>query len=74
MKRRLRPYIGIYEIQGLMARRDLLVELIEGLIAKQGEGAVIFGFDPATAGMAPPEDTEVPEELTAVPEAPTEDS
>ena len=71
VRRRLKPYVGIYEIGGLMARRDLLVELIEELIATKGESAVLFDFDPAAAGGdVHPEDPEVPEEI-AVPEAPT---
>ena len=74
VKERLEPYVGIYEVQGLMARRDLLVALLEEQIAARGEMAVLFDYsdpeEPAGEGAG---DALVPEELT-VPAAPTEDS
>jgi hypothetical protein len=67
VRRRLRPYIGVYEIGGLMARRDLLVALIEERIAATSEMAVLFDYgDPAAAA------TEGKEDPPAIPEAPAE--
>jgi hypothetical protein len=63
-RRRLRPYIGIYEIKGMMARRDLLLALIEERIAATSELAVLFDYHEAVPTDG--EDPDVPD----IPEAP----
>ena len=61
MRRRLKPYLGAYEIDGLMARRDLLVALIEERIATTSELAVLFDFDnPEAAATAAEPDVPAP--------------
>ncbi len=63
VRRRLGRYVGIYEIKGMMARRDQLLALIEERMASTSEMAVLFDFDEATAAA---------EEELDVPEAPPE--
>ncbi len=48
VRRRLEPYLGGYEIGGLMARRDTLVALIEERIATTHEMAVLAISRPAS--------------------------
>ena len=65
VRRRLKSYLGTYEIGGLMARRDLLLALIEERIAATSEMAILFNYgDPS----APP----AAEDDPAIPEAPAE--
>jgi hypothetical protein len=60
VRRRLKPYLGIYEIKGLLARRELLIDLIEERIATTGEGFVIFDYDDPLAATETAE-PDVPE-------------
>ena len=63
---RLRPHIGIYEIRGLLARRDLLLDLIEQRIAETSEVAVLFDYDQATVeALRDESDPEIPEDPTS---------
>jgi hypothetical protein len=39
---KLKPYVGIPEIDGLLARRDKIVKFFEDQIAAKGESAVLF--------------------------------
>ena len=50
--RQLAPYLSKAEIRALMVRRDKVVEYIQALIDKWGEGAILFDIGPAT-GIAP---------------------
>jgi len=62
VSRRLKPYLGVYEIAGLMARRDLLIALINERIATTNEMAVLFDYgDPSAEAAEGQEDPEVPE-------------
>lgn len=63
---RLRPHVGLYEVRGLIGRRDLLVALIEERIATLGEAAVLFDYGDPSAPAA------VADEEPMVPEAPAE--
>ena len=47
VKAELGDYLRSTEIEGLLKRRSLLVEHIQGLIDEKGEGAVLFQFRPA---------------------------
>lgn len=49
---RLRPYLGTFEIRGLLARRDKLVKALEREIERRGETAVIFEPGEATPAVA----------------------
>lgn len=46
--RRLSPYLSKAEITALMVRRDKLVEHIQALIDKWGEGSILFDIGPQT--------------------------
>ena len=62
LRRRLKPYLGTYEIGGLVARKELLIALIEERIAESGEAAVLFSYDdPPSASAADEDDLAVPE-------------
>jgi hypothetical protein len=37
-------YLSKSQMEGLIARRDLLVRLFEGQIAKRGENAVLYDY------------------------------
>ncbi len=57
----LRPYLGPYEIAGLMARCDALIKLIEKRIAEQGESAVLQSYDqPPVVVSSSDADDEIP--------------
>ena len=45
VRTRLKPLLRKNEIQGLLARRDALIEYIDGLARDHGEDAVFFDFD-----------------------------
>ncbi len=63
VRRRLKPFLGIYEIRGMMARRDLLVDLIEERVATTSELAILFDYDEETALAAASEgDPDIPED------------
>ncbi len=64
VKERLGPYLGGFEIEAVMARRDRLVELIEQKIAELGEDAVLFRYE------SPPEDEDPGD--AEIPEAPAD--
>jgi hypothetical protein len=42
LQKRLKPYIGDLEVDGLLARRDQIVQLFDRQIAEKGEAAVLF--------------------------------
>ena len=44
------PYMGNFEIKGLLARRDKILQVIDKLIKKSGEKEVVFDLDP-TSGI-----------------------
>lgn len=44
VRERLKPYLEATEISALLARRDKLVKLIAGRIARHGEQAILFEF------------------------------
>lgn len=46
--RQLAPYLSKSEIRALMVRRDKLVEHIQALIDKWGEGSILFDIGPQT--------------------------
>ncbi len=48
VEKHLDEFLTVYEIDALMARRDKLVEHVEGLIAEWGEAAVLFDNRPPT--------------------------
>jgi hypothetical protein len=56
VRQRMKPYLSDFEIDGLLARRKLLVELIDKLIAEKGESQILYDFvfvaAPATAVTA----------------------
>ena len=69
VEHRLRPYIGIFGVRGLMARRDQLLELLETRVDATSDLAVFFDYDEATVEAAAAEgDPEIPE---APPDGPT---
>ena len=45
VRRVLQPYLGIYEINGLVARKELLIALIQERIDERGEAAVLFSYE-----------------------------
>jgi hypothetical protein len=49
IKRELNDHLTVFEMQGLLSRRDEIVKWFEGLIAQRGEAAVLFGLAPAEA-------------------------
>jgi len=60
VRQRMKPYLSSFEIDGLIARRKLLVDLLDKLIAEKGENQVLYDFvfvpadaAPATAAAAP---------------------
>ena len=68
VQRRLKPLLGIYEIRGLLARRDLLLDLIEERMTATSEMAVLFDYDEETALAAASEgDPEIPQEPDSPP-------
>ena len=44
VRQRMKPYLSSFEIDGLLARRKLLVELLDKLIAEKGENQVLYDF------------------------------
>jgi hypothetical protein len=48
VRQRLEPFLKKREIRALFRRRIELVKHIEGLIAAQGEAAVLFEIDSST--------------------------
>lgn len=52
VKTELDEYLRSNEINGIMKRRDLLVEYIQGLIDTRGEEAVLFEFRPEKKELA----------------------
>jgi hypothetical protein len=48
---RLRPYLGLPEIQALHERRRRLVELIDQLVADRGEQRVLFEYGAPDASV-----------------------
>lgn len=52
IRERVEPYLGSREVRALLLRRDKLIRLLQKLIDKQGEGAVLFDLPAASA--APP--------------------
>ena len=40
----MKPYLSSFEIDGLIARRKLLVDLLDKLIAEKGESQVLYDF------------------------------
>jgi len=44
------PYMGKFEIKGLLARRDKIIAVVEKLIKKSGEEKILFDLDP-TGGI-----------------------
>jgi hypothetical protein len=57
VRQRMKPYLSEFEIDGLLARRKLLIELIDKLIAEKGESQILYDFvfvaAPATPAAAP---------------------
>ena len=58
VRQRMKPYLSSFEIDGLLARRKLLVDLLDTLIAEKGENQVIYDFvfvpdTPAAPATAP---------------------
>jgi hypothetical protein len=59
-RKRLKPFLGIYEIRGMLARRKLLIALLEERIARLGEKAVLFSYSDSSV-TAGEEEIEIPE-------------
>ncbi|HKD16780.1 MAG TPA: hypothetical protein VKG23_02840 [Thermoanaerobaculia bacterium] len=55
VRTRMKPYLSSFEIDGLIARRKLLVDLLDKLIAEKGENQVLYDFTfvPAEPAAAP---------------------
>jgi len=55
VRERMKPYLSSFEIDGLIARRKLLLDLIDKLIAEKGEDQVLYDFTfvPAAPAAAP---------------------
>jgi hypothetical protein len=51
VKKRLKPYLGTFEINALMKRRDKLIKLIDKQISKNGEDKVLFNYGDPPPGM-----------------------
>jgi hypothetical protein len=51
VKKRLKPYLGTFEINALMKRRDKLIKLIDKEISKKGEDKVLFNYGDPPPGM-----------------------
>jgi hypothetical protein len=45
VRKRLRPYLRRTEVEALLVRRDLVIELIDGLIAERGAERVLYDMD-----------------------------
>lgn len=52
IKKQLGDYIGSFEINALMKRRDKLVKLIESEIKKKGESEILFNYTDAPKGFS----------------------
>ena len=55
VRQRMKPYLSSFEIDGLVARRKLIVDLLDKLIAEKGENQVLYDFTfvPAEPAAAP---------------------
>jgi hypothetical protein len=58
VRQRMKPYLSSFEIDALLARRKLLVDLLDKLIAEKGENQVLYDFvfvpeTPAAPATAP---------------------
>jgi hypothetical protein len=51
VKKQLKPFLGTFEINALMKRRDKLVKLIDKEIGKKGEDKVLFNYGDPPPGM-----------------------
>lgn len=51
VKKQLKPYLGTFEINALMKRRDQLIKLIDKEIKQKGEDAVLFNYGDPPPGM-----------------------
>ncbi len=51
VKKRLKLYLGTFEINALMKRRDKLIKLIDKEIGKKGEDKVLFNYGDPPPGM-----------------------
>ena len=47
----MKPYLGTFEINALMKRRDKLIKLIDKQISKNGEDKVLFNYGDPPPGM-----------------------
>jgi hypothetical protein len=54
MKQELRGHLTVFEMQGLLSRRDEIVKWFEGLTAQRGETAVLYGLPPAESAAVEP--------------------
>ena len=48
LEKELMPYLGKLEIEGLLARRDLIVQFFDKEVAAKGEQAVLYDYLPRT--------------------------
>jgi hypothetical protein len=55
VRQRMKPYLSSFEIDGLLARRKLLIALFDKLITEKGEDQVLYDFTfvPAAPAEAP---------------------
>jgi len=51
VKKQLKPYLGTFEINALMKRRDQLIKLIDKEIKQKGENEVLFNYGDPPPGM-----------------------
>lgn len=69
VKKRLKPYLGTFEINALMKRRDKLIKLIDKEISKKGEDKILFNYGDPPPGMVIKQSSTASIRLQSVPTA-----